>query len=133
MEMCLPHPGTNPFTFASGNLKFTDNCSNCNSHPAGMMTCENCGGEGWLYARDVDANGEEVEYAGECPECNGSGWVEGEPPPLSIDDLDMRAPIEMLMEVWRDLAAKGICRGLRERIAWHCDRRVSWQYRVSEC
>lgn len=99
-----------------------------------MTTCDFCAGEGrFYYSYQNEEDGYEIEGADCCPECNGSGWVEGEPEPLSLDDLDMRAPIETLMEVWRDLAEKGICAGLRNRIAGHCDRRLTWQYRVSEC
>lgn len=91
-----------------------------------MMTCDFCDGEGWIYA---EAEG----CAWPCPECNGSGWVEGEPEPLDIEDLDLRAPIDSLLEAWRDLACLGEGPGTRRRIAGACDRRLTKDYRTAEC
>lgn len=134
MTICAMYGGHDSPESASRNVNITDNCSNSKSlAPCGLVTCDFCGGEGWIYSDYVDSNGEETEIAGQCPECNGSGYVEGEPEPLSIDDLDMRSPIDCLLEAWAELAAKGIKPGVRRRIAGHCDRRLSWQYRVSEC
>lgn len=118
-----PNPGTAPVTFASGESKFTDNCSNCDSRP--VIPCGYCEGEGWIYGGDEDA--------WQCPECSGSGWIEGEAASLSIDDLDLRAPIESLLEWWSCLVARDAWPEQRARIAAACDRRITWQYRVSEC
>lgn len=93
------------------------------------MTCENCGGEGGFQSSDIEGN----ELWVECPECHGSGWVEGEPEPLSIEDLDLRAPTSSLLDWWRCLANRGAWPQQRQRIAGICDRRVSRQYRVCEC
>ena len=88
------------------------------------MTCENCAGEGGWEADDRWI---------ECPACRGSGWVEGEADSLDIDDLDLRAPLDSLLEAWRDLADRGDLPGVRRRIAGVCDRRLLPQYRAGEC
>lgn len=98
-----------------------------------MMTCENCAGDGWIRCPYTTCDGEETEIAYQCPECNGSGWLEGEPEPLDIEDLDLRAPIESLLRWWSCLAARDAWPEQRARLAGVCDRRVTWQYRISEC
>lgn len=122
MTICALYPGQGCPESASRNVNITDICSDSKS----VTPCPYCGDEGGFSWED----GEHYEP---CPECGGSGYVEGEPEPLSIDDLDMRAPIDGLLAAWGELAAKGIRPGTRRRIAGHCDRRLSWQYRTSEC
>lgn len=124
MTICAMYGGHDSPESASRNVNITDNCSNSKS----VTPCPDCNGEGW-FPFDTD-EGERWDY---CAECLGTGYVEGEPEPLNIDDLDMRAPIDCLLEAWAELAAQGTRPGVRRRIAGHCDRRLSWQYRVSEC
>lgn len=88
------------------------------------MTCDNCAGEGGWEADDRWI---------ECPACRGSGWIEGEPEPLGIEDLDLRAPVSSLLKWWSCLLARDGWPEQRERIAGVCDRRLARQYRGSEC
>lgn len=132
MKICqIYHPGTPPVTFARGESQFTDNCSNCDSHP--IVPCGYCEGDGFIYHSEIDDCSHEIEGVYPCPECRGSGWVEGEAASLTIDDLDLRAPIESLLKWWSCLAARDAWPEQRQRIAAVCERRLSWHYRVSEC
>lgn len=112
---------------ARPNWYFTDNCSDFDSQ---LTTCVYCGGEGGFYEPE---NEHSLECFEPCPECRGSGYQAGEPADLSLEDLDLRAPIDSLLKWWSCLTARDAWPEQRERIAGECDRRLSWQYRVSEC
>lgn len=58
-----------------------------------MKTCDDCGGQGGEEVSRPGAKWGADPYGGEwieCPACRGSGWIEGEPEQLGLDDLDER-------------------------------------------
>ena len=64
-------------------------------HAAARMTaCDNCGGEGGFEVAHAAQSKWSFDYYGgewvSCPTCAGSGWIDAEPSPLDLDDLDER-------------------------------------------
>lgn len=68
------------------NLDFTENCSGSDSQ---LVSCDNCAGEGGFYFPEDERSLERFEP---CPACGGSGWLPGDPPSLTLSDLEERAP-----------------------------------------
>jgi DnaJ-class molecular chaperone len=55
-----------------------------------MNTCENCDGEGgfdYVTTTWLDHSGWYVNGWVECPTCGGTGWVDGEPPQLTMEEV----------------------------------------------
>lgn len=123
MKICLPHPEAESVRPARAMREiFAENFTKAS------QAREYCGGEGGF---ETWRDGEIVWV--DCPQCHGSGWVEGEAEPLSLEDLDLRAPLDSLLAWWRCLATRGAWPEQRQRIAAMCDRRVTPHYRMLEC
>lgn len=86
MLMRLTYVCADPDGRARRNFYLTENCSGSDSH---LVSCDNCGGEGGFYQPEDD---QRLESFSACPECLGSGYIPGDPPSLTLSDLEERAP-----------------------------------------
>lgn len=86
MLMRLTYVCSEPDTSARCNLYFTQICSGSDSQ---LVSCDNCGGEGGFYFPEDERS---LERFKPCPACGGSGWLPGDPPSLTLSDLEERAP-----------------------------------------
>lgn len=86
MLMRLTYVCADPEGGARRNFYLTENCSGSDSQ---LVSCDNCAGDGGFYFPEDERSLERFEP---CPACGGSGWLPGNPPSLTLADLEERAP-----------------------------------------
>lgn len=86
MLMCLTYVCADPDGSARRNFYLTEICRDTDSQ---LVSCDNCGGDGGFYHPETEQS---LEAFSCCPECGGSGWIPGDPPSLTLSDLEERAP-----------------------------------------
>lgn len=86
MLMCLTYVCAEAGGSARRNFYLTEICRDTDSH---LVSCDNCEGEGGFYHPEDEQS---LESFSACPACGGSGYVEGEPPSLTLSDLEERSP-----------------------------------------